>query len=46
MSRLITIDPAQATGEPRVLLDATQRAFGVIPNTATILASLPAALKN
>jgi uncharacterized peroxidase-related enzyme len=45
MSRLTTIDPAQATGETRELLDATQRTFGAIPNTAKILASSPAALK-
>lgn len=45
MSRLTTFDPAQATGETRELLDATQRTFGVIPNTAKILASSPAALK-
>ena len=46
MSRLTTIDPDQATGKTRELLDATQRTFGVIPNLARILASSPAALKN
>ena len=45
MPRLTTIDPAQTTGETRELLEATQRALGVIPNTAKILASSPAALK-
>ncbi len=45
MSRLTTVDPAQATGETSELLDATQRTFGVIPNLAKILASSPAALK-
>src|SRR6266702_785032 len=45
MSRLTTVDPTQATGETRELLDATQRTFGVIPNLAKILASSPAALK-
>jgi uncharacterized peroxidase-related enzyme len=45
MSRLTIFDPAQATGETRELLDATQRTLGVIPNTAKILASSPAALR-
>ena len=45
MSRLTSVDPAQATGETRELLDATHRTFGVIPNLAKILASSPAALK-
>jgi uncharacterized peroxidase-related enzyme len=45
MTRLTTIDPAQATGETRELLEATQRTFGVIPNTAKVLASSSAALK-
>jgi len=46
MSRLTAIDPDQATGETRELLDATQRTLGVIPNSAKVLASSPAALKN
>jgi uncharacterized peroxidase-related enzyme len=45
MTRLTTIDPTQATGETRELLEATQRTLGVIPNTAKALASSPAALK-
>ena len=45
MPRLTTFDPDQATGETRELLDATQRTLHVIPNTAKILASSPAALK-
>lgn len=45
MSRLTPIDPAQASGETRELLEATQRTLGVIPNMARVLASSPAALK-
>src|SRR5947209_15028691 len=45
MSRLTTIDPAQASGETRELLEATQRTLGVVPNSAKVLASSPAALK-
>jgi uncharacterized peroxidase-related enzyme len=45
MSRITAIDPAQATGETRELLDATQHAMGKIPNFVRTLASSPAALK-
>lgn len=45
MSRLTTIDPDQAIGETRELLEATQRTLGSIPNSARALASSPAALK-
>jgi uncharacterized peroxidase-related enzyme len=45
MSRLTSVDPDQATGETRELLDATRRTFGAIPNSARVLASSPAALK-
>lgn len=45
MSRLATIDPAQASGETRELLDAVQHMFGFIPNGVRALASSTAALK-
>ena len=45
MSRLTTIDPAQASDETREMLEATQRTLGVVPNLAKVLASSPAALK-
>lgn len=45
MSRLTAIDPAQATGETRELLDAAQQTLGRLPNFVRTLASSPAALK-
>lgn len=45
MSRLPAIDPTQAAGETRALLDATQQTMGKIPNFVRTLASSPAALR-
>ena len=44
MQRLQSIDPELAQGRTKQLLDAVQQAFGVIPNTAKVMANSPAVL--
>lgn len=44
MQRLQSVDPELAQGRTRELLDAVQDAFGVIPNTARVMANSPAVL--
>jgi uncharacterized peroxidase-related enzyme len=45
MSRLSSIDPAEAIGETSELFDAMEQTLGFIPNAARITASSPAALR-
>ena len=45
MSRLKAIEPDQATGQTRQLLDAVNEKFGMVPNLARTLANSPAALQ-
>ncbi|QDU60696.1 Carboxymuconolactone decarboxylase family protein [Planctomycetes bacterium Pan216] len=44
MQRLSTVDPAEAQGRTKELLDDAQRAFGMIPNAVKVFAHSPAAL--
>ncbi len=44
MSRLTALDPAQATGTTKTLLDGVQKALGMTPNLMRTLAQAPAAL--
>ncbi|MGE0882468.1 MAG: carboxymuconolactone decarboxylase family protein [Blastocatellales bacterium] len=45
MSRLTTVDPKQATGKAKELLDGVQAKIGMTPNLMKGLANSPAALK-
>ncbi|MDX1931408.1 MAG: carboxymuconolactone decarboxylase family protein [Capsulimonadales bacterium] len=45
MQRLTSVEPAQATGEARELLDATQAKMKMVPNLVKTMANSPAALK-
>ena len=45
MPRIRTIEPNQATGHARKLLDAVNEKFGMVPNLARTLANSPAALQ-
>ena len=45
MPRLKAIDPDDATGEAKRLLDAVNEKFGMVPNLARTLANSPAALQ-
>lgn len=45
MSRLTALDPAQATGTAKNLLDTVQRSLGMTPNLMRTLAQAPAALE-
>ena len=45
MPRLQPIDPAQAQGKAKDLLDAVQQAMGATPNIFTTMANAPAALE-
>lgn len=45
MSRLTPIDPAQASGKAKVLLDGVGKAFGFTPNITRIMAQAPAVLE-
>ncbi len=45
MSRLEAINPEQATGKAKELLEAVNEKFGMVPNLARTLANSPAALK-
>lgn len=44
MSRISVIQPEQAHGETRLMLDAVQSQLGVVPNFVKVLASSPSAL--
>lgn len=45
MSRLTALDPDQATGTTKTLLDGVQKALGMTPNLMRTLAQAPAALE-
>lgn len=45
MTRLTLIDPAQAQGPAKTLLDAVGRKLGLVPNMTRAMANSPAALK-
>ena len=45
MARIKIIDPAQATGKSKELLDSLQKSLKSVPNLAKVLANSPAALK-
>ncbi len=45
MNRIAQIDPANATGKAKQLLDAVQTNFGIVPNLTRVLANAPAALE-
>ena len=44
MQRLQSVNPELAQGRTKELFDAVQQAFGVIPNTAKVMANSPAVL--
>lgn len=44
MQRLNSVDPQVAQGRTRELLDTVQQAFGMVPNTAKVMANSPAVL--
>lgn len=44
MQRLPSIDPDQALGRTKELLDAVQKAFGMVPNAVRLMANSPAVL--
>lgn len=44
MQRIHSVDPQTAQGRTKALLDTVQQAFGMIPNTARVMANSPAVL--
>jgi alkylhydroperoxidase family enzyme len=44
MQRLNSVSPQEAQGRTKELLDTVQQAFGMIPNTAKVMANSPAVL--
>ena len=44
MQRLNSVNPQVAQGRTKELLDTVQQAFGMIPNTAKVMANSPAVL--
>ena len=46
MQRLNSVNPELAEGRTKELLDTVQQAFGVIPNTAKVMANSPAVLES
>ncbi|MFO0912231.1 MAG: carboxymuconolactone decarboxylase family protein [Pirellulales bacterium] len=44
MQRLNSVNPQTALGRTKELLDTVQQAFGVVPNTARVMANSPAVL--
>lgn len=46
MQRLSSVNPHEAQGQTRELLDAVEQAFGVIPNTTRVMANSPAVLES
>lgn len=45
MARFKPIDPATATGQTKVLLDAVKQKFGMVPNITRMMANSPAVLE-
>ncbi|MEZ6035442.1 MAG: carboxymuconolactone decarboxylase family protein [Planctomycetaceae bacterium] len=46
MQRLNSVNPQLATGRTKELLDTVQRVFGMVPNTARVMANSPAVLES
>ena len=46
MQRLNSVDPQVATGRTKELLGTVQQAFGMVPNTARVMANSPAVLES
>lgn len=46
MQRLHSVNPQLAQGRTKELLDTVQQAFGMIPNTAAVMANSPAVLES
>ena len=46
MQRLNSVNPQAAQGRAKQLLDTVQRAFGMVPNTARVMANSPAVLES
>ena len=46
MSRLQTIDPSNATGKAKQLLDAVKAKLGMVPNMTRVMATSPAVLES
>lgn len=44
MQRISSVDPKQAQGRARELLDKVEKTFGIIPNVAKVMANSPAVL--
>jgi uncharacterized peroxidase-related enzyme len=45
VNRIAHLDPSQATGKTRQLLDEVRAEFGIVPNLFCVLANAPAALE-
>ncbi len=46
MQRLNSVNPEVAEGQTKKLLDTVQQAFGLVPNTARVMANSPAVLES
>lgn len=46
MQRLNSVNPETAKGQTKELLDTVQQAFGMVPNTARVMANSPAVLES
>ena len=46
MQRLNSVSPQVATGRTKELLETVQQAFGMVPNTARVMANSPAVLES
>lgn len=46
MQRLNSVNPQAAQGRAKQLLDTVQQAFGMVPNTARVMANSPAVLES
>ncbi len=46
MQRLNSVNPVLAEGRTKELLDTVQQAFGMVPNTAKVMANSPAVLES
>ncbi len=46
MQRLNSVNPEAAEGQTKELLDTVQQAFGLVPNTAKVMANSPAVLES
>ena len=46
MQRLNSVNPEAAEGQTKELLDTVRQAFGLVPNTAKVMANSPAVLES